>query len=239
MYSLSGRPAGGSGTSVRAAIAAALASMAAAAARPSASACQAQPLAGQGDPGQVGDQSGAAGERHRLGGPGCHLRQARQHRLARHVQLRVPGREAVPALPAVIPGPADGDRAEHRVHGLVPVGHELRPVPGPAVRPRAPVSPVGGQQRLQQPRAELGQPGAQRHLRGLQPAAGQAAGGGRGQPRYLGGGVGGELRLDLRAEPPLCPSAGGTCPACAGTGRASQIASFTSTICSASVANSW
>ena len=39
-YSLSGRPAGGSGTSVRAAIAAAWASMTAAAARPSASACR-------------------------------------------------------------------------------------------------------------------------------------------------------------------------------------------------------
>ena len=113
-------------------------------------------------------------------------------------------------------------------------------MPGPAVCPGAPVSPVGGQQRLQQSRAELGQPGAQRDLGGLQaPAAGQAAGGRCGQPCYLPGGVGGESRLDLRAEPLFCPSAGGACPASAGTGRASQIASFTSTICSASVANSW
>jgi hypothetical protein len=35
----------------------------------------AQPLAGQLDPGQVGDQPGAGGERHRLGGPGGHLAQ--------------------------------------------------------------------------------------------------------------------------------------------------------------------
>jgi len=35
----------------------------------------AQPLTGQPDPGQVGDQPGAGGERHRLGGPGGHRAQ--------------------------------------------------------------------------------------------------------------------------------------------------------------------
>src|SRR5258705_1272503 len=58
----------------------------------------------------------------------------------------------------------------------------------------------------------------------------------RGQPGYLGG----ELRLDLVVEPLFSPSgSGGAAGAAAPTGRASQIASFTSTISSVILANWW
>ncbi|MGH3304881.1 MAG: hypothetical protein ACRDOK_25075, partial [Streptosporangiaceae bacterium] len=59
------------------------------------------------------------------------------------------GRESAPACGAVIPRPAQPDRAEHRVDGLNPVGHEPCLVPRAAGHPRAAVAAVGGQQRLQ------------------------------------------------------------------------------------------
>jgi hypothetical protein len=141
----------------------------------------------------------------------------------------------MPALAAVIPGPADPHRAEHGVNDLVPVAGESRLVPGPALGPPARITGVGGQQRLQQPASELGQPLPQRQLRPLDARPGrQRPGDPGGQPPYLGR----RLRGQLIAEPLFCPPGAGAWPAAAGTGRASQIASFTSTICPASSANS-
>jgi hypothetical protein len=196
----------------------------------------AQPLAGQRDPGQLTDQPGRSGERHRRGGAGGHLAQPRRHRLAGHAQLTVPRCQAVAAAGAVVPGPAQRDRAEYRADGLVPVGGKLRLVPGRADGPRAPEPRIGGQQRLQQATAKLGQPGADGQFRRLQPPAG-------GQRRRHRGGqlayLGGRLRGERVAEPFFCPSgAGAWPPAAGGAGRASQIASLTSTICSLSAANS-
>ena len=110
-------------------------------------------------------------------------------------------------------------------------------VAGAAVRPRAAVAGVGGQQVFQQPGTEPGYRGADRQLHRLQPfASAQRPRCQGGQPLYLGGSVGGE-RL---AEPPLSPAglAWGS-PADGVTGRASQIASFTATTCSESAANCW
>ena len=142
----------------------------------------------------------------------------------------------MPALVAVIPGAADTHRAQYRVHGPAPVGHKSRLVPGPAVHGRAAVPGISGQQAFQQAAAKLGQPGAKRQLHRLQAAApGQVSRGRRRQPPYLGG----RLRRERLAEPPFCPSACRSRPPAAGAaGRASQIASLTSTICSESAANS-
>src|SRR6266581_4431129 len=146
MYSLSGSSAGGSGTSVRAPIAAAPASMTAAAARPSASACRPSrlpvswiPARSATSPAPGVNGTAPAARAAILRSPGDIVCPAVPSSASR-------GRQAVPALPAVIPGAADGDRAEHRAGGLVPVGHELRLVPGSAVRPRAPVPGIGSQQ---------------------------------------------------------------------------------------------
>ncbi len=109
-------------------------------------------------------------------------------------------------------------------------------MPRPAGGPRATVSGIGRQQRLRHQAPQPGQPGGKRQLRRFQVlAAGQAVSRRRGQPLYLGGDGGERL-----AEPPLCPSGGGAWPPCAGVaGRASQIASLTSTIRSVMAANSW
>ena len=64
-------------------------------------------------------------------------------------ELGVARGEAVPAGRAVIPGPCQGDRAEHRVDDLVPVGDEFRLVPPAARDARSAVPAVGGQQLLQ------------------------------------------------------------------------------------------
>ena len=115
-------------------------------------------------------------------------------------------------------------------------------MPGAAIDPLAAMPGTQGQQALQQRAAQPGHSGADRQLHRLQPlgtgarrAGGQRAGGQRRQPLYLGG----ELRLDLRAEPPFSAAvpAGGPCPAAGSAGRASQIASLTSTICSDSAVN--
>lgn len=143
----------------------------------------------------------------------------------------------MPAPAAVVPGAADRHRAQHRVHGLVPVGHEPRLVPGPARHGRAAVAGISGQQALQQATAKLGQPGTKRQFHRLQAAAlSQARRCRRRQPPYLGG----RFRRETIAEPPFCPSGSRPCPPAAkAAGRASQIASFSSTICSESAANSW
>jgi hypothetical protein len=100
----------------------------------------------------------------------------------------------------VIPGPAQRDRAERRVNGLVPVGDELRRVPGPAGDPRAAVSCVGAEQACQQRPAHLDHRRADRQLRRLQPrpagTAAQRPDRCRCQLLHLGG----ELRRDLRAQ---------------------------------------
>ena len=107
---------------------------------------------------------------------------------------------------------------------------------GPAFHGRAAMPGIGSQQALQQAAAKLAQPSAKRQLHRLQAAAPSQARRGRcGQPAYLGGRFGRE-RL---AEPPFCPSASRGWLLAGAAGRASQIASFTSTICSESAANSW
>lgn len=65
-------------------------------------------LAGLRDPGQLTHQGSSLGERHRGGGPGGHLPHARRHGFPGHPQIGVPGRQAMTALAAVIPGAANG-----------------------------------------------------------------------------------------------------------------------------------
>ena len=136
---------------------------------------------------------------------------------------------------AVVPGPAEADRAQHGVDGLFPVGDELRLVAGPAVRPRAAVAELQSQQVFQQPRAQLDHRGPDRQFHRLQATTcAQRLRRHRGQALYPGG----DLLLERLAEPPLSPAGpAGDSPAAGGSGLASQIASFTSTICSLSAAN--
>jgi len=153
-------------------------------------------------------------------------------------QLGIAGHHTVPALAAVVVGAAHGDRPEHRVDDLIPVGHEPGLVPGPAAHYRAVIPGIQGQQVLQQVRAQPGHRGPDRqfHRRQALPAA-QRPGRQRRQPLYLGG----RLRREPRPEPPFSPSRsccpGGSPAAGAAAGRASQIASLTSTIFSVSAAN--
>ena len=150
-----GGPAGGRGMTWRAAIAAAPASILAAAARPSASARRrarsAVSLIPASSPTSFAaavNGTAAAARSVILASPGDIV-------CPGHPQLGVAGRQAVPAGSAVIPGPAQRDRAEHGVNGLVPVGDELRLVPGPAPGSRPAVAGVGGQQRLQHRASQL------------------------------------------------------------------------------------
>ncbi len=93
---------------------------------------------------------------------------------------------------------------------------------------------VGGQQPASMLPPTVQQPGPDHRLGGLQPAiAAQRPGRFRRQPFYLGG----LLFRERGEEPPFSPSGAGA-PAFRLTGRASQIFSFTSTICSVSAANS-
>ncbi|HUZ22870.1 MAG TPA: hypothetical protein VMV07_03800 [Streptosporangiaceae bacterium] len=110
--------------------------------------------------------------------------QARRHALPCDAELGVARREAAPAGRAVIPGPRQGDRAEHRVDDLVPAGDEFRLVPPPARHPRAAVAAVGGQQLLQHAPAQPRQPGPDHRLRCLHPGIAAARDPGRlgGQP---------------------------------------------------------
>ena len=141
-------------------------------------------LDGEPDACQFLQQGGCLRERDRGGGAVVHRGQARRHGRARRAELGVPRREAVPALGAVIPGPRQGDRAEHRVDGLVPVGDEHGLVPPAARDARSPVPAVGGQQLLQHAPAKPQQPGPEHRLRRLQPGITAAQDPGRlgGQP---------------------------------------------------------
>ncbi len=140
---------------------------------------------------------------------------------------------------AVIPGPPQPDRAQHGAEALGPVGHELCLVASPAAHPRATVATVQPQQVFQQPRAQPGHGGADRQLHRLQATTGpQRPRCQRGQPLYFGGGIRRERRAELGEEPPFSlPGPAGGSPVAGVTGRASQIASFTATICSESAAN--
>ena len=107
-------------------------------------------------------------------------------------------------------------------------------MPLAAQHPRAALAGVGGQQLPQHAAAELQQPGAQHSLGGPEPAvAAQRPGRFGRQPCYLGG----PGFRERGEEPPFSPSGtGGACVRAAG--RASQIRSFTSTICSTAAVNS-
>ncbi|VBA45418.1 hypothetical protein LAUMK13_05462 [Mycobacterium innocens] len=134
----------------------------------------------------------------------------------------------------MVVGASQRDPAQHGVEVLVAVADEHRVMSLPAVDPRPAVPGVGGQQLLQQRGAKLGHRGADRQLhRGQARARAQCVGGDRGQPVYLGG----DLRRDLLAEPLFSsPVAAGGAEAAGFGGRASQIASLTSTICSLTAA---
>jgi hypothetical protein len=112
-------------------------------------------------------------------------------------------------------------------------------MPGPAVHAGTAVAGIGSQQLPQHAGAELQHPGADHGLGGLQAGvAAQRPGGLRGQPAYLRG----RLRRERLAEPPFSPPARGApaSPSPAAddkTGLASQIASFTCTICSVTATN--
>src|SRR5439155_18923657 len=126
--------------------------------------------------------------------------------------------------------------AEHGVDPFGPIRHELGLVALPAVDPGSAVAGVGVQELLQQAGPQMQHRGADRQLRGFQALArgAQGASGPLGQLVYLRR----ELRLQLVAEPPFSSSvpAGGAAAAVSG-GRASQMASLTSTIRSDTCAN--
>ena len=157
----------------RAAIAAACASMTAAAAWPSASARRPARLPVSGDPGQLADQASCGGERHRRGRPCGHLPQPRRHALPSDAELVIAGREPVMTLTAAIPGPADGHRAEHRVHALGPAAGQIRLVTRPHAT-RAPAYPgSAARQGFQHASAQPDQPGPDRLLGSLQALPGR------------------------------------------------------------------
>ena len=137
------------------------------------------------------------------------------------------------ALVAVVPRTAKPDGAQRGVEGLGAVGNEAGLVAAAAVDVGAAIAVVGGQDLLQQPGSRRVQSFAHRHLHSPQHVA---AGTGIGQRRSCGPGeggyLGGDLRLEVREEPPFSAplTASGTSFGAGRTGRASQIASFTSTM---------
>jgi hypothetical protein len=153
------------------------------------------------------------------GRPVGHLGQPRRHRRPGDAQPGVAGREPALARRAVIPRMRHRHRPEYRVHGLVPVRHELCLVPGGAPRAGAGVVCVSGQQRLQHCPAQLQGRRANRQLGYLKVRpAGQCRSRLRDQPFRLRGGLSRELLLKLAAEPPFPPPAQG--PDCRARGRA-------------------
>ena len=197
------------------------------------------PLGGELDPGQLGQ--GRAGLRKRLGGthPRHHPLEPRRQRGAGDAQLGVLGHHAATAARAVVVGPPELDRSQHRVEVLVPVGDEGGLVAGSAVDAGAAVPGVHRQQVLKQRGAQLGHGGPDGQLDRAQ-AVGSATEGVRGQGGQAGY-LRGELLLEAGEEPPLSSpaSTGGASSASADTGRASQIASFTSAIWWVSATKRW
>jgi hypothetical protein len=84
-----------------------------------------------------------------------------------YAELTVPGSETAAAFAAVVPGPGEGDRAEHGVERLVPVAGEAGLVAVPARDPLPAVAPVGGQDLAQHGAAQAEQPGPDHPLRRL------------------------------------------------------------------------
>ena len=68
------------------------------------------PFGRQPDSGQLGEQVGGGGERLGGRGAGGHWAQARRQRRAGDTEIVVAGRDPVPAVGAVVPGAAHGDR---------------------------------------------------------------------------------------------------------------------------------
>ena len=154
-------------------------------------------------------------------------------------QLRIARREAVPAVRAVIPGPAHRDRAEHRVHGLIPAGRESRLVPG--CRNRC----AGRGSRRRRP---AGLPASRAPSR-ISPARIAVSAASSPAPPASDAAAPRPAALPPRppppraarralAEPPLPLRVRGLPAGRRDGGRASQIASLTSSISSASAANS-
>lgn len=109
----------------------------------------------------------------------------------------------------------------------------------PAVDAGTAMSGIGREQLLEQRTAQLDHRRADRELhrgQALRPASpAERARCQLGELGYLGG----ELRLELRVEPPFSASGGGAAPSASGeTGLASQIASLTCTIRSLTATNS-
>jgi hypothetical protein len=161
-------------------------------------------LGGQAHSAQVLQQPGSLRERPGGSSLVVHHPQARGQRLAGHAEHGVPGGEPVLAGGAVIPGARQGDRPEHGVGHLIPVGDELCLMSLAARHPRAAVVRIGGQQLLQHVAARLQHPGADHRLGSLhaRAAAAQRPGRFRRQPAYLGG----LLLRDRVAEPLFSPS---------------------------------
>lgn len=200
----------------------------------------------QGDPGQVLDQGRGLGERHRGAGGGDHRPQPARKGCSANIEFDIAGHHPCPARRAVVVRPLHPDRTEHGVDGLGTVGDEVGHMPGPARGAGAAVARIGSQQSLQQGSAQGGHCRTDRLFQHGQAAAGtgaQAAGCQCSQGLNFTG----EVVPDPAQEPPFSPSVaagstngpapGGDSAAAAVTGRASQIASFTSTIASVTVAN--
>ena len=126
-------------------------------------------LAGHGEPGQLAYQACSGRERHRRGRPSGHLPQPRRHARPGDAELVIAGRQPVMTLTAVIPGPADGHRAEHRVHAPGPAAGQLRLVTAAARHPRAGIPGIGGQQVFQHTSAQPDQPRPDRLLAASRP----------------------------------------------------------------------
>ena len=76
-------------------------------------------------------------------------------------------------LTAVIPGPADDHRAEHRVHALGPAAGQIRLLTAAARHARAGIPAIAGQQAFQHATAQPDQPGPDRLLGTLQALPGR------------------------------------------------------------------
>jgi hypothetical protein len=153
-------------------------------------------------------------------------------------ELVVTRNDPAPARGAVVVGAPQLDRAQHGVDRAGPVADELGHMTCTAVDPWPTMARIGGQRPAQQRAPEPHHRGAhgQLHRRQVLPGGTQQAHGQRRQPVYLRG----ELGFDLPAEPPFSsPVAAGGAVAAGFGGRASQIASLTTTICSLTSAKRW
>ena len=232
-YSLSGSGDGGIGTSLRAAMSAARSRAAAAPAVPLASAARSTrltvsrtPASSSSSPAAPANGTEAAARSFIAARPG-------RHGLPGDAELGVARGEAVPAGRAVIPGPGEGDRAEHRVDDLLPVGGEH----GLVAAGRTGRAGRGGPGRRPAPAPSMPPPSFSSPARITASAASMPA---SPQPRALAASAASRpssaaLSCASAARSPLFPlpsREGSSSPASPGTaGRASQIASFTSVTC--------